>query len=79
MSNIERDHETLIIFVDKDGREVRRGTPNAIELRSAGAGWRWTDFDGSEWGTAGAPIQGESMPRWVKRRELIDPDTLSPQ
>lgn len=59
-------------FVDRDGREVPPERPGAIELRSAGAGWRWTDRDGNEWGSAGGPVNGEAMPRWVLRRRLQD-------
>ena len=59
--------ETFIVFVDRNGREVEPDTSDAIELRCAGAGWRWHDFDGHEWGSAGAPIQGERKPRWVRK------------
>jgi len=57
----------MVVFVDRDGREVVDSAPGAIELRSAGPGWRWVDIEGNEWGSASAPLEGESMPRWCKR------------
>jgi hypothetical protein len=62
----------LVTFVSPDGRELdtKPGDiqpADAIELRSAGIGWRWHDIDGNEWGSASAPIGGETMPRWVRK------------
>lgn len=61
---ITRGQDTWIVFVDIYGREVAPETTGAIELRSPGPGWRWHDASGHEWGSAGAALEGERLPRW---------------
>jgi hypothetical protein len=52
--------EALIIWVDRKtgcqlhGKDVVWNN-DTVQLRSAGAGWRWHDFEGNEWGTGSGP------------------------
>jgi len=67
---IREGKPVMIAWVSPEGIDVThldRKPIDAIELRCAGAGWRWHDFDGNEWGSAGAAINDEIVPRWVKK------------
>jgi hypothetical protein len=58
----------MIVYLDKDGRMLPSPSGAAHELRNPGAGWRWTDVDGAERTTAGAPIGNEFYPRCFRSR-----------